>query len=81
MVCAIGGLQKCPKFIRIGDTFQGCWLLLILMKVPTQKLVTLHCCFYLHSYASSGTYAILYTLHSSQVMLWGLKRAERLPCF
>ena len=22
----------------------------------------------------------LYTLHSSQVMLWGLKRAERLPC-
>ena len=23
----------------------------------------------------------LYTLHSSQVMLWGLKRAERLPCF
>ena len=37
MVCAIGGLPKCAKFIRIGDTFQGCWLLLILMIVPTQK--------------------------------------------
>ena len=37
MVCAIGGLHKCPKFICIGDTFGGCWLLLILMIVPTQK--------------------------------------------
>ena len=35
--CAIGGLPKCAKFIRIGDTFQGCWLLLISMIVPTQK--------------------------------------------
>ena len=26
-------------------------------------------------------FAILYTLHSSQVMLWGRQRAERLPCF
>ena len=31
MVWAIGGLPKCPKFIRSGDTFGGCWLLLILM--------------------------------------------------
>ena len=28
MVCAIGGLQKCPKFIRIGDTFGGCWVII-----------------------------------------------------
>ena len=35
--CAIGGLQKCPKFIRSGHTFQGCWLLLILMIGSTQK--------------------------------------------
>ena len=38
---AIGGLPKCPKFIRIGDTFGGCWLLLILMMVSTQKYVQL----------------------------------------
>ena len=25
--CAIGGLQKCPKFIRSGDTFGGNGLL------------------------------------------------------
>ena len=31
MVCPIGGLQKCPKFGCSGDTFGGCWLLLILM--------------------------------------------------
>ena len=23
MVCAIGGLQKCPKFMRSGDIFQA----------------------------------------------------------
>ena len=32
MECAIGGLQKCPKFGCSGDTFGGCWLLLILMQ-------------------------------------------------
>ena len=37
MVCAIGGLQKSGKFTCSGDTFQGCWLLLILMIVSTQK--------------------------------------------
>ena len=36
---AMGGLLKCPKFIRIGDTFGGCWLLLILMMASTQKCV------------------------------------------
>ena len=36
---AIGGLPKCPKFIRSGDTFGGCWLLLILMIASTQKYV------------------------------------------
>ena len=41
MECPIGGLPKCPKFIRIGDTFGGCWLLLILMMVSTQKDVQL----------------------------------------
>ena len=30
MVCPIGGLPKCPKFGCSGDTFGGCWLLLIL---------------------------------------------------
>ena len=35
--CAIGGLPKCPKFTCSGDTFQGCWLLLILMIVSLQK--------------------------------------------
>ena len=35
--CAIGGLQKSGKFTCSGDTFQGCWLLLILMIVSTQK--------------------------------------------
>ena len=34
---AIGGLPKCAKFTCSGDTFQGCWLLLILMIVSTQK--------------------------------------------
>ena len=37
MECATGGLQKCPKFGCSGDTFGGCWLLLILMIVSTQK--------------------------------------------
>ena len=27
MVWAMGGLPKCPKFIRIGDTFGGCWVI------------------------------------------------------
>ena len=46
--CAIGGLHKCAKFGCSGDTFGGCWLLLILMMF--------HCCFYLiHSNASSCT--------------------------
>ena len=27
MVWAIGGLPKCPKFIRSGDTFGGCWVI------------------------------------------------------
>ena len=39
MVWAIGGLPKCPKFIRIGDTSGGCWLLLITMTASTQKYV------------------------------------------
>ena len=37
----IGGPPKCPKFIRRGHTFGGCWLLLILMMVSTQKCVQL----------------------------------------
>ena len=37
MECAIGGLQKCAKFGCSGHTFGGCWLLLILMMVSTQK--------------------------------------------
>ena len=37
MECATGGLQKCPKFGCSGDTFGGCWLLLILMIVSTQR--------------------------------------------
>ena len=37
MVCAIGGLQKSGKSTCSGDTFQGYWLLLILMIVSTQK--------------------------------------------
>ena len=39
MGCAIGGLQKCAKFIRFGDTFGGCWLLLILLNF---KFVVVH---------------------------------------
>ena len=35
--CAIGGLQKSGKFGCSGDTFGGCWLLLVLMIVSTQK--------------------------------------------
>ena len=35
--CAIGGLQKSGKFGCSGDTFGGCWLLLILMIISTQK--------------------------------------------
>ena len=34
----IGGLPKCYKFIRRGHTFGGCWLLLILMMVSTEKM-------------------------------------------
>ena len=41
MVCPIGGLQKCPKFGCSGHTFEGCWLLLILMMVSTQNYVQL----------------------------------------
>ena len=41
MVCPIGGLPKCPKFGCSGHTFGGCWLLLILMMVSTQKYVQL----------------------------------------
>ena len=41
MECPIGGLPKCPKFGCTGDTFQGCWLLLILVRVSTQKYVQL----------------------------------------
>ena len=33
----IGGLQKSGKFGCSGDTFGGCWLLLVLMIVSTQK--------------------------------------------
>ena len=35
--CAIGGLPKCAKFTCSGHTFQGCWLMLILMIASTQK--------------------------------------------
>ena len=38
MECAIGGLQKCAKFIRSGDTFGGCWLLLILMMLQYKSM-------------------------------------------
>ena len=38
---AIGGLPKCPKFGCSGHTFEGCWLLLILVMVLTQKYVQL----------------------------------------
>ena len=44
---AIGGLQKCPKFIRSGHTFQGCWVLLIFMIVPIQKYGQLYFNFFL----------------------------------
>ena len=37
MVCPIGGLPKCRKSIRSGDTFGGCWLLLILMMFQYNK--------------------------------------------
>ena len=37
MVWAIGGFHKCAKFGCSGHTFGGCWLLLILMIVSTQK--------------------------------------------
>ena len=40
LVCAIGGLQKCPKFACTGDTFQGCWLLWILMMVHLKSMVS-----------------------------------------
>ena len=53
-----------------------------------QNLSRLYYCSSQHSNASYSTllhtmqiFAILYTLHSSQVMLWGRQRAERLPCF
>ena len=39
MECPIGGLPKCPKFGCTGDTFQGCWKLMILMMGSTQKYV------------------------------------------
>ena len=35
--CAIGGLPKCAKFGCSGHTFGGCWLLLILVIVSTEK--------------------------------------------
>ena len=38
--CSIGGLQKSGKSIRIGDTFQGCWLLLILMMFHYKSMVS-----------------------------------------
>ena len=38
---AIWGLPKCRKFTCLGHTFGGCWLLLILMMVATQKYVQL----------------------------------------
>ena len=41
MESPIGGLPKCHKFGCCGDTFGGCWLLLILMMVSTQKYVQL----------------------------------------
>ena len=33
------------------------------------------------NYTHCRSSPFLYTLHSSQVMLWGRQRAERLPCF
>ena len=40
--CAIGGLPKCAKFIRIGDTFLGCWLLLSCAQIqPLRTLLKL----------------------------------------
>ena len=40
MVCAIGGLQKSGKFGCSGDTFGGCWLLLILMMFHYKSMVS-----------------------------------------
>ena len=53
---------------------------------PYEELVTQHCCvcflmLLLALYCTNcAPTPFLYTLHSSQVMLWGLERAERLPC-
>ena len=150
MVCAIGGLPKCAKFTCSGDTFGGCWLLLILMMFHYKSMVSWsynHChihqwcllwgvfsnvpnsrqfiiCLYLGNLnkillpintaslskvSTISTVAtvsspqsiqsiqsiqvnlsnlkvyyssiFVYSLHSSQVMLWGLSRAVGLPCF
>ena len=54
---------------------------------PYEELVTLHgcACILMLLLALYWTYCaptpFLYTLHSSQIMLWGRQRAERLPCF
>ena len=41
MECPIGGRPVCRKFTCSGDTFEGNWLLLILMMVSTQRDVEL----------------------------------------
>ena len=40
MVLAKMGLHICPKFIHSGHTFQGCWLLLILMMFQHKSMVS-----------------------------------------
>ena len=40
IVYAIRGLHKCPKFGCSGHTFQGCWLLLILMMFHYKSMVS-----------------------------------------
>ena len=41
MECPIGGRPVCRKFTCSGDTFEGNWLLLILMMVSKQRDVKL----------------------------------------
>ena len=69
-------LKMCLYFARIFTKMS-----------PYEELVTQHCCvcflmLLLALYCTNcAPTPFLYTLHSSQVMLWGLKRAVRLPCF
>ena len=66
MVCAIGGLQKSGKFTCSGDTFQGCWLLLILMMFQYKSMVSSsynHCC-----------------IHQLSLLYGGLRKCCKFTC-